>query len=524
MAIDKIGSKALTDSSVVAADISPGTITADKLASTLNVSSKTVTLPNTSVTSGMLAGSIANAKLANSTVTVNGTSIALGASGSIPAVSWQSVVVSNGSTVTTMVAGNGYFVNNTSAAGLVKLPLSASAGDTIAIKDYAGNFGTNSLTIQRNGHNIQGVANDSQISTNRASLSLVYVDSTKGWLYAVESNVADLESKGYTSATGGTVTTSGDYKIHTFTGDGCFVVSSAGFPSPSGLDTVDYLVAAGGGGGGGQYIGGGGGAGGFRFAAPSLAPLTYPGKPLAAPAALGVSAATYPITVGGGGTGNNQAGDTDSTRGSNSVFSTITSTGGGAGKQDQGPGNNTGQPGGSGGGGAGGNPGSGPNADEKGSGNTPSVSPPQGNPGGNGGAPGSPAPGSGSGSPFVAGGGGGAIAAGGCGTRPNSTGGAGGVGAGVPNAFGTSGQPSGGYYYFAGGGGGNASTCGGAAGPATSGTGGLGGGGAGQPNSAGTAGTANTGGGGGGTDSRPGPNAGGAGGSGIVIIRYKFQN
>ena len=182
MAISKIGSKALVDCSVAAVDIEDG-----------------------SITSAKLAGSIANAKLANSNVTVNGTSINLGDSGSIPAVSWQSVVVSDGSTVTTMVAGNGYFVNNTSAAGLVKLPISASAGDTIAIKDYAGNFGTNSLTIQRNGHNIQGVANDSAISTNRASLTLVYVDATKGWLYAVESNVGELVPT-FITATGGTVT------------------------------------------------------------------------------------------------------------------------------------------------------------------------------------------------------------------------------------------------------------------------------------------------------------------------------
>ena len=184
MAIDKIGSKALVDCSVAAADIAPGTITDAKL-----------------------AGSIANAKLANSSVTINGTSISLGASGSIPAVSWQSVVVSDGSTVTTMVAGRGYFIDNTSAAGLVSLPSSASAGDTIAIKDYAGNFGTNKLTIQRNSHKIQGNANDSQIKTNRASVTLVYVDATKGWLYANESNVADLENVGFISATGGTVST-----------------------------------------------------------------------------------------------------------------------------------------------------------------------------------------------------------------------------------------------------------------------------------------------------------------------------
>ena len=129
MAVDQIGTKALVDCSVAAADIAPGTITSAKL-----------------------AGSIANAKLSNSSITVNGTSIALGASGAVPPVQWQSVVVSDGSTVTTMVAGRGYFVNNTSAAGIVKLPASATAGDIVQIKDYAGNFGTNNLTIQRNSH------------------------------------------------------------------------------------------------------------------------------------------------------------------------------------------------------------------------------------------------------------------------------------------------------------------------------------------------------------------------------------
>jgi hypothetical protein len=81
---------------------------------------------------------------------------------------------------------------------------SASIGDTIAIKDYAGTFATNNLTIARNGHNIQGVANNSLISTNRASLVLVYVDATKGWLFTDEHNVADLPT--FTTATGGTVT------------------------------------------------------------------------------------------------------------------------------------------------------------------------------------------------------------------------------------------------------------------------------------------------------------------------------
>ena len=139
-----INASKIEDGTVAAAEIS-GTVSAAKLNSTLDISGKTVTLPNTSVTSGMLANTtIANAKLANSTFTIRGTSRALGASFNLGIdVDWQSVVVSDGSTVTTMVAGRGYFVNNTSAAGIVKLPASAVIGDTIVIKDYAGNFGTN---------------------------------------------------------------------------------------------------------------------------------------------------------------------------------------------------------------------------------------------------------------------------------------------------------------------------------------------------------------------------------------------
>ena len=220
MAISKIDSKALTDSSVVDADIADGTITSAKL-----------------------AGSVANAKLQNSTVTINGTAVALGASASLEAISWQAVKT----TAFNAVAGEGYFVNTTSGAITVTLPASPSIGDTIAIKDYAGTYATNNLTIARNGKNIQGVANDSLISTNRASLILVFVDDTRGWVYTVESNVADLQQALFITATGGTVATSGDYKIHSFTGDGCFVVSSLGGGStPCAVaSTVDHLVVAG---------------------------------------------------------------------------------------------------------------------------------------------------------------------------------------------------------------------------------------------------------------------------------------
>jgi len=279
MAISKLGSRGIVDCSVLAADFAPGTITSAKL-----------------------AGSIANDKLSNSAITIGGQSISLGGSDTLNLTDWQTKITSDGSTVTTMVAGRGYFVDNSSAAGIVKLPASASRGDTIIIKDYAGNFGTNNTTVQRNGHNIQGLAADSLLKTNRKSVTMVYVDSTKGWLFTDEHDVSDLQKATFTSATGGTVTTSGNDKIHTFTGDGNFVVASVG-NSAGGGDKVSYLVVAGGGGGAGADSGGGG-AGGFREG--KDAPVSsYTVSPLNAPAGLTVSASpgTYPVTIGGGGAG-----------------------------------------------------------------------------------------------------------------------------------------------------------------------------------------------------------------------------
>src|SRR5210317_351602 len=228
MTINKVGSKGIEDGSVATADLQDNVVTSAKLQD----------------------NAVTNAKLANTTVTLAGQSITLGVSGTLANkfVDWQTVITADGSTGTTAVSGRGYFIDTTSATHTLTLPSSAAIGDFIAIKDYAGTFATNNLTIARNGHNIQGVANDSLISTNRASLVLVYVDSTKGWLYWEEHNVASLLKILYVTATGGTITTSGDFKIHTFTGDGNFVVSCAG--NPTGSTAVDYLVVAGGGGGG----------------------------------------------------------------------------------------------------------------------------------------------------------------------------------------------------------------------------------------------------------------------------------
>jgi len=266
------------------------------------------------------------------------------------------------------------------------------------------------------------------------------------------------------SATGGTITTDGEYTIHTFTENGTF--------TPSGSFDVEYLVVAGGGGGGGTTAtgsgAGGGGAGGFR---------TTTG--------FAVTAQAYSITVGGGGSGGDNSGYTTGASGGNSVFSTITSTGGGGGSG----GTTAGAAGGSGGGGG-----------YNSAGGTGTAG--QGNDGGT----------SNTASPYAASGGGGATAAGN-GAAADDIGGAGGAGT-VSTIYNGSNIP----YAGGGGGGGGANFSANTGGAGGSGGGGQGGGYVSAVDPGDNA-TANTGGGGGGGAG----DAGGAGGSGIVIIRYLTQ-
>ena len=94
-------------------------------------------------------------------------------------VSWQAVITADPGNA---VAGRGYFCNTTSSAFTVTLPTSATIGDEVNIVDYAGTFDTNNLTIGRNSHKIQGAAADLTVSVERAAFTLVYTDSTQGWL------------------------------------------------------------------------------------------------------------------------------------------------------------------------------------------------------------------------------------------------------------------------------------------------------------------------------------------------------
>ena len=416
------------------------------------------------------------------TISNQGTAAGFGPTG---AVSWNTTKIT--ANPNPAVTGVGYFADTTSAAFTITLPATPAAGAVVGIADYANTFATNNLTVDRNGSNIAGTASNSVLSTSGVSVTFIYVDSTQGWIVTDSGNRSDLPQPTFIVATGGTITTCGNYKIHTFTGPGTFTVCSVGNPV-GGPNIADYMVVAGGGGGGGGNGAGGGGAGGFREGKSSPAP-SYTASPLVAPAGITVTATAYPITVGSGGTFG--APSSVGGSGNNSVFSTITSAGGGGGGQSDAPAIN-GLNGGSGAGGGSlsSTPGSG------GSGNTPPVNPSQGNAGGYG---------LGQNAVGRNGGGGGGATVAGSPAPSIPVAGAGGNGATTS----ISGSPT----AYAGGGGGGA-LCG------VGGAGGTGGGGSAGAGNSGT-GVANSG--GGGTGNPTGNPSPGTGGSGIVVIRYKYQ-
>ena len=232
-------------------------------------------------------------------------------------IAWQAVQTTD----FTAAAGKGYPCNTTAGAIVVTLP-AGSVGDEIAIVDYAGTVGTNSITINADGtEKIKGIVSSTFfLSGDRVGVSLLYVDATQGWITVLSAN-SDIQA----------------------------LVRSA---------SVEYLVVGGGGGGGTGldtpgYGRGGGGAGGYRTNFGGVA-ITFNGG------------AIYTATVGTGSGGSTNGLDSSL---AGAAITTITSTGGGSGT------NRAGNDGGSGGGGA-------EAGEDGGAGNTPSTSPAQGYDGG----------------------------------------------------------------------------------------------------------------------------------------------
>ena len=441
----------------------------------------------------------------------------------------------------TAEAAKGYFVNTTASTITINLPAGV-VGTEIVIQDYAGTFATNKVLLNPNGsEKIQGSSTlQGQITTNNATATLIYQDTTKGWtsqdisLDTVDVSWGTPTGQGLTytvpspQSSGGdpggtfpTTTFTATKSGNTISGTASFaglpsgitatqslnnsnpgniltVTLSGVYPSTDSLNTVitlsgltvqipltvDYLVSAGGGGGAGGYGGvggGGGGAGGLRSSYGNTA-----GTPAwVNETTLTLTPATnYSVTIGAGSSGAGYFAAATGTNGSNSVFHSITSVGGGGGRSYS-PGGGSSSSGGSGAGGTYSNVSAG----------TADPSPTSGHAGGNGTVNG----------PAYGGGGGGG--AGSAGTNGSSSNG-GNAGDGLEvNILGGTGN-----YYGGGGGGGNDS--------GTPGTGGSGVGGSGGANGAGSVGTVNTGSGGGGGGGTSAGAVGAGGSSGIVILRY----
>ena len=178
----------------------------------------------------------------------------------------------------------------------------------LVFTDYARTWGTNNVVVNSNSLKYQGEAVPSALKevkwiVNGQSNNIIYSGATKGWVPNTDEASALAPSTPAFSPTGGTITTSGLYTIHTFTTSGTFTPNISG--------SVDYLVVAGGGGGGYGY-GGAGGAGGFLTAT-----------------SFAVAATGLTVTIGAGGGG--AVSNTQGGSGDDSVFSTITAAGGGGG-------------------------------------------------------------------------------------------------------------------------------------------------------------------------------------------------
>ena len=241
---------------------------------------------------------------AGATINNQGTAVNFGATGS---ASWTTTVKT--SSPFTAVAGEGYFVNTTGGDITVNLP-AGTAGAVVAIKDYAGTFDTNKVTLVPNGSDkIGGQAINATLGTEGIAVTLVFIDSTQGWL-VTDSGLQSEAPQSY---------------------------------------QADFLVIAGGGSGGiSSVVGsGGGGAGGYRN---SFNSETSGGGGSSESSLTFDQGIVYTITVGAGGT--SVSTEASGNSGVNSSISgtgitTITSIGGGGGA------NNTATPisGGSGGGG-----------------------------------------------------------------------------------------------------------------------------------------------------------------------------
>lgn len=204
MALTKITSSGIGDDAITSDKIAAGVVSASDVADATLTGAKLV---NSTITNDKISdATITGAKLVDSTITNSKITNALlkfaDESSTVTSIPLGGTLKFNGATLTgdtleitggtswqtektsgfTAVAGEGYFCNTTSGAFTVTLPASATLGDEVSIVDASGTADTNNITIGRNGHNIQGAAENLTVSTERAGFTLVYFNATQGWI------------------------------------------------------------------------------------------------------------------------------------------------------------------------------------------------------------------------------------------------------------------------------------------------------------------------------------------------------
>ena len=94
-------------------------------------------------------------------------------------------ITSTSITAYTAVAGDNLLIDTASTGVTITLPSSPSKGDTVSIMDVSatGGFGSNNVTVNRNGQPIRGAASNLTLNNNNQSIKLRYTNATKGWQY-----------------------------------------------------------------------------------------------------------------------------------------------------------------------------------------------------------------------------------------------------------------------------------------------------------------------------------------------------
>ena len=92
-------------------------------------------------------------------------------------------ITSSSITTYTAVAGDQLLVDTTQTTVTIVLPASPAVGDEVVIIDARGTFASNAVTVNRNNQPINSATNNLSLSTNGQAITLVYIDSTRGWAF-----------------------------------------------------------------------------------------------------------------------------------------------------------------------------------------------------------------------------------------------------------------------------------------------------------------------------------------------------